>query len=135
MSVSFQDGQAEVVWSDPAYQQIISVVQQMMCRHGGGNSISGTYNKADRISGGNVFKDNPEPGEICDEFAQVLVDKGFFSIEDVNVAFSDFPVYQQGKVVLFHGLKHGVEVSQVVDPRLRICSGSRGIQFDAVNVG
>ena len=65
-------------------QHIVTIIQQVMrgnsCRY----TVSSCDNKRNGLLGGDVLEDDPLTGEALDQWAQVPVNKHFFTIKNIN---------------------------------------------------
>ena len=135
MSIPFENRQAKQMRLNPAYQQVITVVEQVMCGHCRSDVIACCLNKLDGISGGDVLEDNAQAGEALNQWRQRSVDKRFFTVENVHMVVGDLAMNEQWQVVRLHRVNHWVECFQASDACIGVGCGTGRVELDAMNMG
>ena len=125
--------QAIIMRSNPALEHGIAVIQQMMRGDGSADVGRTLFDKLHGIVGGDVFEHDPQLRVAFSQREQHPIDKHLFPIKNIDVAVSDFTVYQQrhaGFRELFHD---GISARDVSDPVIGIGSGTGRIIFYRVD--
>ena len=80
---------------DTAHQHIIAVVEQVMSGHRSRDVIARGLDKLDCVGSGDVLEHDAQVGKRFGQWDQCSVNKGLFSIKDVNAVVGDFPMDQE----------------------------------------
>src|SRR3546814_1689606 len=90
MTAALQYRQAIVVRLDATYQEVITVQEQMLRRDGGGGEYACVLDEIHGIGGGDMFEDDAQCRKGASNVHQILIDKRFFPIKNIDVGAGDF---------------------------------------------
>ena len=133
VDIAFEDRQAIEMRANPANQHVVAVVQQMMGGDGCAHIGVSLTDELDGLAGGDVFEHHFECREAFHDPTQVFVDEQLFTVEDIDVAASDFTVNQQRHPDFGHGLQCGKDLVDAGDTRVRVGGRTGRIELGGVD--
>ena len=132
--LAFEDGEAVEVRFDPADQQGVAVVQQMMARDGRTDVGGCRIDVVDSLLGGNVLHDNLEGGKIGHQGLHNLLDELPLPIKNVDRWTRHLGMDAQDHAHLGHGPQRGIRLFDVRHAKLRVGRGTGWIVLACLDV-
>ena len=135
VGLAFEYGQAEMMGAHAADQEVVTVEQEVLRGHGGGNVVACFQNQAGGFGGGDVFEHDFEIWHLCQNGFHHAPDKGGFAVEDVDFGVGYFAVNEEQDALFCHFFQNGDEFEQVGYAGIGIGRRACGVEFEGDDAG